>query len=65
MNSFDQDGPMDVYPHRLRAAHSRKARRIGKGNQSEGVRIALEKFNEDDYQVAKDRRVNIGDRRKK
>lgn len=36
--------PMDVYPHRMTAAHARKARKIGKGNESKGVRMAVERF---------------------
>jgi len=44
MTDFKQDGPMDVYPHRMAAAHARKARKIGGGNESKGVRIAIEKF---------------------
>lgn len=41
---FEQNSPLDVYPHRMAAAHARKARKIGQGNESKGVRIAIEKF---------------------
>jgi hypothetical protein len=61
MSTFDQDDPMDVYPHRMSAAHARKARRIGKGNESRGVRIAVEAFGE---QRRGERRKETGDRRK-
>lgn len=33
---------MDIYPVRLAAAHAIAARRIGAGNLSDGVRLALE-----------------------
>lgn len=38
----EQDVGMDVYPVRMTAAHARKARQLGQGNLSEGVRLALE-----------------------
>ena len=37
-----QDAPMDTYYNRLTAWHARKARKIGEGNLSKGVRIAIE-----------------------
>lgn len=37
-----QDAPMSVYPVRLTAAHAIAARRIGAGNLSDGVRMAVE-----------------------
>lgn len=33
---------MDVYPHRMGAKHARQARKIGEGNESAGVRLAIE-----------------------
>ena len=53
---------MDTYSHKLNAAHAIKARKIGKGNESLGVRIALERFNLDEEK--KERRINDKDRRK-
>jgi hypothetical protein len=47
-----QDGPqeahqrdsMDVYTMRLTSWHARMARRLGQGNLSRGVRLAIERF---------------------
>lgn len=39
----EQEAGMDVYPVRMTAAHARKARHLGEGNLSEGVRAAVEK----------------------
>ena len=39
---IDGTVPMDVYPVRLTARQARCARRIGEGNLSAGVRIAIE-----------------------
>jgi len=33
---------MDVYPVRMTAAHAIEARKLGKGNLSEGVRMLIE-----------------------
>lgn len=41
-NSYKQEDPMNVYPHRMGARHARHARRIGEGNESAGVRWAIE-----------------------
>jgi hypothetical protein len=56
----EQDGPMDVFSVRMTAAHARRARKLGNGNISEGVRMRLE-----DEQEFKNRRVGAADRRKK
>jgi hypothetical protein len=37
-----QDGPMDAYSVKLTSWHARMARRLGSGNLSRGMRIALE-----------------------
>lgn len=42
MTNFKQDAPMDVYPIRMTAAHARRARKIGQGNLSKGVRKSIE-----------------------
>ena len=39
-----QRGSMDVYAVRLTAWHARMARRLGHGNLSRGIRLALEKI---------------------
>lgn len=57
-----QDTGMDVYPVRMTAAHARKARHIGKGNLSEGVRNAVEKAEPD---PVIERRKGPADRRRK
>lgn len=57
----EQDAPMDNYPVRMTAAHARRARRIGQGNLSEGVRRALETVDGEPLE----RRGPVGDRRKK
>lgn len=51
---------MDVYPVRMTAAHARRARKVGNGNLSEGVRQALE-----EPAPFVERRVGPVDRRKK
>lgn len=56
----EQDAPMDSYPVRMTAAHARRARRIGAGNLSEGVRVALEQADS-----PAERRRGVADRRKK
>jgi hypothetical protein len=38
------DVAMEVYYARLTATHARLARRMGQGNLSEGIRIAIEHF---------------------
>lgn len=35
---------MEVYYARLTATHARLARRIGNGNLSEGIRVAIEHY---------------------
>ena len=52
---------MDVYPIRMTAAHARKARKLGKGNLSKGVRDMIEKA--DAEQQANPHPVEV-DRRK-
>lgn len=37
-----QDVAMEVYYARLTATHARLARRMGHGNLSEGIRVAIE-----------------------
>jgi len=39
-----QDSPMTNYTARITAWHARMARRIGAGNLSEGVRLAIEDY---------------------
>lgn len=39
-----QDDPMKVVALRLTNWHTRKAKKIGDGNLSEGVRVALESY---------------------
>jgi hypothetical protein len=41
-----QEGAMDLYGVRLPSWHARMARRIGLGNLSRGIRIAIEKMAE-------------------
>jgi hypothetical protein len=48
MSKFRQAFPMDIYSFKMTSAHAVKARLIGKGNQSEGVRIAIEEFKMED-----------------
>ena len=52
---------MDVYPHRLTAAHARHLRKVGSGNESEGVRILIER----DMLGFSERRSGPADRRRK
>lgn len=58
---IEQEAPMDVYPVRMTAKHARMARKLGEGNLSQGMRVALE------TQIAGyvDRRGTKADRRKK
>jgi hypothetical protein len=57
----EQEARMDVYPHRMTAAHARHLRKVGKGNESEGVRVLIEK----DMQGFVEKRKGPADRRSK
>lgn len=48
MSKIKQELPMAVYSFKLTTQHIIKARQIGKKNQSEGVRLAIEAFKLDD-----------------
>lgn len=51
---------MDSYPVRMTGAHARRARQLGGGNMSAGVRLALEVT-----AAPEERRRGPADRRKK
>ncbi len=62
MPNFKQDAPMDVYPVRMTAEHAVKARVLGDGNMSEGVRLAIAACTE---VIKNEMRKGLLDRRKK
>jgi len=55
----EQEAPMDSYPVRMTGAHARRARQLGEGNMSAGVRLALEVTG-----APEERRRGPADRRK-
>lgn len=57
----EQEAGMDVHVHRMTAAHARIARKLGGGNESEGVRLALERADQD---APAERRKGPAERRK-
>jgi len=60
----EQEQAMDRYDVRMTAAHARRARKIGKGNLSDGVRQAIEAV-DPELGIPDERRIGQLDRRKK